>query len=69
MILHGHQYGYHINSAKTHPITKERHHAAASSAFSGIEVKITSDGKSNLGAALGTLVARWRGAVAPFFYH
>ena len=48
------QYGYHVNASKTWLITKGEHHAEAAALFQDTSVNITTDGKPNLGAALGT---------------
>ena len=50
----GPKFGYHVNASKTHLITKECHRATADAVFGDTEVKITADGKSHLGASLGT---------------
>ena len=54
LVTHGPKLGYHVNASKTHLITKNCHLQSAKSIFSGTNVKITSDGKPHLGAALGT---------------
>ncbi len=55
ILAEGPMYGYHANAAKTWLITKENHHSAAAAALAGTDVKVTSEGRPHLGAALGTL--------------
>ena len=53
----GSDYGYHPNASKTWLIVKENHleaAEAAKAAFQGTEVKITTEGKKHLRAAIGT---------------
>ena len=54
LVTLGPKFGYHVNPSKTHLITKEGHHSKATKVFKDTEVKVTSEGKSHLGAALGT---------------
>ena len=50
----GPAYGYFTNASKTWLITKETHHTNAVAAFTGTNVKVTSEGRPHLGAAIGT---------------
>ena len=54
MVEIGPDYGYHPNAAKTWVIAKEDKYDAAVAAFQGTKVNITTKGKRQLGAALGT---------------
>ena len=48
----GPAYGYFTNASKTWLITKETHHTNAVAAFTGTNVKVTSEGRPHLGAAM-----------------
>lgn len=54
LVTHGPKLGYRVNPSKTHLITKGCHLPTATSVFGDTQVKITSDGKPHLGAALST---------------
>ena len=54
LVTLGLKFGYYVNPSKTHLITKEGHHSMATEVFKDTEVKVTSEGKTHLGAALGT---------------
>ena len=54
LVTFGPNFGYHVNPSKTHLIIKECHRSAAISEFGDTHIKITSDGKPHLRAALGT---------------
>ena len=54
LVTHGPKFGYHVNPLKTHLIIKECHRSTATSVFGDTQIKLTSDGKPHLGAALGT---------------
>ena len=54
MVEIGPDYGYRPNAAKTWVIAKEDKYDAAVAAFQGTKVNITTEGKRQLGAALGT---------------
>ena len=54
LVTHGPTFGYHVNPSKTHLIIKGSHLSAASSVFGDTQVKITSEGRPHLGAALST---------------
>ena len=54
IVAQGPAYGYYANAQKTWLITKEAHLSAAEAAFSGTEVKVTTEGRSYLGTAIGT---------------
>ena len=51
----GPSFGYFANPSKTWLITKEHHLSAAKSCFTGTGVNITHEGRSYLGAPIGTL--------------
>ena len=46
------KYGYFTNACKTWLVTKKNHLSTATEAFADTDVKVTSDGRSYLGAAL-----------------
>ena len=50
----GPQYGYFPNPSKTLLVTKESLHATATRIFASIGMKVTSDGRPYLGAAIGS---------------
>ena len=50
----GPQFGYFVNSAKTFLIVKEAHLPLAHSIFYDTGVQFTTEGRLNLGAAIGT---------------
>ena len=50
----GPSYGYHANPSKTWLVTKEVHFSNAVNTFQDSHVNITAEGRSHLGAALGT---------------
>ena len=54
LVIHGPDFGYFANPSKTSLIVKECHHLDAIALFENTNVSITTDGKSHLGAALGT---------------
>ena len=54
LVFHGPDFGYFVNPSKTSLIVKEGHQLDAIACFESTNVKITTDGKSHLGAALGT---------------
>ena len=54
IVAQGPAYGYYANAQKTWLITKEAHLSAVEAAFSGTEVKVTTEGRSYLGTAIGT---------------
>ena len=47
-------FGYHVNSLKTHLLTKDGHQSKAATFWGETGVNISSEGKPHLGAALGT---------------
>ena len=47
-------YGYFPNASKTWLVTKKEYHAEATSTFAGTGVNVTSDGRPQLGAAIGS---------------
>ena len=54
LTIQGPKYGYFPNAIKTWLVTKEKHHSEATAVFNDTEVKVTSEGRPYLGAALGT---------------
>lgn len=52
--IEGPSFGYFANPCKTWLVTKEGYHEEASAIFAGSGVKITSDGRPYLGAAIGS---------------
>ena len=54
LTTHGPAFGYFANASKTWLITKEDHLPAAQFCFSGTGVNITHEGRTHLGAAIGT---------------
>ena len=54
LVSQGPKFGYHANPLKTHLIVKERHRSTATTVFGDTQIKITSEGRPHLGAALGT---------------
>ena len=50
----GPKYGYFTNACKTWLVTKKNHLSSATEAFADTDVKVTSEGRPYLGAALGT---------------
>ena len=54
LVFHGPDFGYFVNPSKTSLIVKEGHQLDAIACFENTNVKITTNGKSHLGAALGT---------------
>ena len=54
LVTNGPAYGYHVNASKTWVIVKESHLSATTSAFENTQVRITTEGKPHLGAALST---------------
>ena len=62
----GPMFGYFVNADKTWLVTKEEHVASAIETFSNTGVKVTSEGRPYLGAAIGTqefVVSHVRGKV------
>lgn len=54
MQVHGDGYGYHPNGPKTHLVVKAAHVEKARELFAGTGIKVTTEGKRHLGAAIGT---------------
>ena len=54
LVNEGPKFGYHVNSLKTHLLTKDGHQSKAATFFGETGVNISSEGKPHLGAALGT---------------
>ena len=54
LVTLGPTFGYNVNPSKTHLVVKEIHHSTATSVFGDTQIKITTEGKPHLGAALGT---------------
>ena len=54
LVKHGADFGYFVNPSKTSLIVKESQHQDAMAYFENTDVSITTEGKSHLGAALGT---------------
>ena len=54
LVTFGPDFGYFVNASKTSLVEKEGHLADATKYFENTNVKITTEGKSHLGAALGT---------------
>ena len=54
LVAKGPGYGYFANSAKTWLVTKEEHHANATSIFASTGVEISSSGRPYLGVAIGS---------------
>ena len=54
LISQGPKFSYFPNATKTWLVTKEKHHATATTFFANMGVHVTSEGRPYLGAALGT---------------
>ena len=54
MVHEGPSYGYFVNTSKTWLVIKEQYHEKATAVFASTGVKITSNGRPYLGAAIGT---------------
>ena len=63
--VHGADYGYNPNGAKTHIVVKADHFEKARELFKGTGINITTEGKRHLGAAIDsrsyTVEWQWQG--------
>ena len=54
LVAHGPSFGYHPNASKTYLVVKQDHEEQAKEIFSDTDVRLTTQGKRHLGAALGS---------------
>ena len=54
LVSQGPKFSYFPNATKTWLVTKEKHHATATTFFANTGVQVTSEGRPYLGAAIGT---------------